>query len=406
MFNLLDAIQSELKRFEETKTFKYEDPLESPQDGVVTVNGKKMVMLASNNYLGLANHPRIKKAAIDAIEKYGYGVASVRFICGTQTIHRQLEEKIAEFLHMEDSILFSSCFAANEALFAGLCNQPMGMNENWKDIIYSDQLNHASIIDGIRLVKSAVADKKVYKHLDMENLKQILEEDKNMDYRIRLIVTDGVFSMEGDVAPLVELLKLADQYNAWVVVDDSHALGVIGKTGRGSSEVHDVLGKVHIITGTLGKAIGGAAGGFIASKKDVVTYLRQTARPYTFSNSLPPAIVMASIEAIKMLEEDTSYVEKLHDNTQYFRKRIKELGFTILEGDHPIVPIMLGEAAVAQDMSKALLEEGVYIKGLWFPVVPKGEARLRAQISAALTKNDIDRALDAFEKVGKKMNII
>jgi glycine C-acetyltransferase len=316
-----------------------------------------------------------------------------------------LEEKIAEFLHMEDSILFSSCFAANEALFAGLCNQAMGM-ESWKDIIYSDRLNHASIIDGIRLVKSSAADKKVYEHLDMKHLSQLLEEDKDKDYRIRLIVTDGVFSMEGDVAPLDEMIKLAENYNAWVVVDDSHALGVIGKTGRGSSEVNNVLGKVHIITGTLGKAIGGAAGGFIASKKDVVTYLRQTARPYTFSNSLPPAIVMASMEAFKILEEDTSFVEKLHENTQYFRKGIKELGFTIIEGDHPIVPVMLGEAAIAQDMSKALLEEGVYIKGLWFPVVPKGEARLRAQISAALTKEDLDKALQAFEKVGKKMNII
>ncbi|RME58296.1 aminotransferase class I/II-fold pyridoxal phosphate-dependent enzyme, partial [Candidatus Parcubacteria bacterium] len=325
--------------------------------------------------------------------------------CGTQTIHRQLEEKIAEFLNMEDSILFSSCFAANEALFAGLCNQPMGM-DSWKDIIYSDRLNHASIIDGIRLVKSSAADKKVYEHLDMNHLEEMLEEDKDKDYRIRLIVTDGVFSMEGDVAPLDKMVELANRFNAWLVVDDSHALGVIGNTGRGSSEVNNVMGKVHIITGTLGKAIGGAAGGFIASKKDVVTYLRQTARPYTFSNSLPPAIVMASLEAFKLLEEDTSFVEKLHANTQYFRKGIKELGFTILEGDHPIVPIMLGEAAVAQDMSKALLEEGVYIKGLWFPVVPKGEARLRAQISAALSKEDIDRALAAFEKVGKKMNII
>ncbi|GAB4172624.1 MAG: glycine C-acetyltransferase [Calditrichia bacterium] len=405
MFNLLETIQSELNKYVDSKTFKYEDPLESAQDGVVTVNGKKMVMLASNNYLGLANHPRIKKAAIDAIEKYGYGVASVRFICGTQTIHRQLEEKIAEFLKMEDAILFSSCFAANEALFAGLCNQPMGM-DTWKDVIYSDRLNHASIIDGIRLVKSSIADKKVYEHLDLADLEAKLEADKNEDYRIKLIVTDGVFSMEGDVAPLDKLLDIANKHNAWLVVDDSHALGVIGNTGRGSSEVSNVLGKVHIITGTLGKAIGGAAGGFIASKKDVVTYLRQTARPYTFSNSLPPAIVMASMEAFNLLEEDNSQVQKLHENTRYFRKGIQELGFTILEGDHPIVPVMLGEAAVAQDMSKALLEEGVYIKGLWFPVVPKGEARLRAQISAALTKEDIDRALAAFEKVGKRMNVI
>lgn len=405
MFDLQNAIQQELKKFEESKTFKYEVPLESPQDGVVIVNGKKLVMLASNNYLGLANHPRIKKAAIDAIEKYGYGVASVRFICGTQTIHRQLEEKIAEFLGVEDAILFSSCFAANEALFAGLCNQPMGM-DSWKDVIYSDRLNHASIIDGIRLVKSEIADKKVYGHLDLKDLEALLKADAGENYRIRLIVTDGVFSMEGDVAPLDRLLKLANEYGAWLVVDDSHALGVIGHTGRGSAEVNNVIGKVHITTGTLGKAIGGAAGGFIASTRDVVTYLRQTARPYTFSNSLPPAIVMASLEAFRLLEEDTSFVEKLHENTRYFRKGIQQLGFTILEGDHPIVPIMLGEAALAQDMSRELLEEGVYIKGLWFPVVPRGEARLRAQISAALTREDLDRALDAFEKVGKRMNVI
>jgi glycine C-acetyltransferase len=403
--NYTEVLVSEIKRLQETKTYKKEIPLLSEQGGIVRVDGREVIMLASNNYLGLASHPRIKEAAIRGIKEYGYGVASVRFICGTQSIHKELEEKISEFVGAEDTILFSSCFAANEGFFASLVNESLGY-ENYKDVIYSDRLNHASIIDGIRLCRAEVVDKKVYPHGDWKTLEQMLEEDKDKDYRFRIIATDGVFSMEGDMAPLPKLIELARRYNAILFVDDSHGLGVIGKTGRGTAEELGVFGQVEVLSGTLGKAIGGAAGGFISGKKEMIEYLRQKSRPYTFSNSLPPAVIMATLEAIKMLEEDTSLIDKLRENTLYFRREIKNLGFKIIEGIHPIVPIMLGEASLAMDMSEELLKEGVYIKGLWYPVVPKGEARLRAQISAALSKDDIDRALEAFKKVGKKFGVI
>ncbi|MBI3189053.1 MAG: glycine C-acetyltransferase [Ignavibacteriales bacterium] len=403
--NTLELLTSELKRLEQAKTFKYETALQSPQRGVVKVKGKDVVMLASNNYLGLSNHPEVKKAAIAGIKKYGYGVASVRFICGTQDIHYELEKKISKFVGAEDTILFSSCFAANEGFFASLINEGFG-KEQHKDVLYSDKLNHASIIDGQRLCRNEFVDKKIYSHADMANLEQQLSEDVNKDYRFRIIATDGVFSMEGDLAPLDKIVALAKKYNALLFMDDSHGIGVCGKTGRGTPEAKGVLKKIDVITGTLGKALGGAAGGYISGKKELISYLRQKSRPYTFSNSLPPAIVFGAMAAIDLLTKDTSIVNRLHKNTAYFRKEIKALGFTILEGEHPIVPIMLGEAAVAQDMSAALLKAGVYIKGLWFPVVPKGEARLRTQISAALKKKDIDRALEAFEKVGKKMKVI
>jgi glycine C-acetyltransferase len=403
--DVLEIITKELKRLEETKTFKYETPLQSPQAGVVKVNGKNVVMLASNNYLGMSDHPSIKKAAIEGIKKYGYGVASVRFICGTQDIHYKLEKKISKFIGTEDTILFSSCFAANEGFFATITNEKLGF-ENYKDVLYSDKLNHASIIDGQRLCKPETTDKKIYNHADMAELERLLEEDKDKDYRFKFIVTDGVFSMEGDLAPLDKIVDLAKKYNALVFVDDSHAIGVCGKTGRGTHEAKGVIGKIDVITGTLGKAIGGAAGGYISGEKEMIAYLRQKSRPYTFSNSLPPAIIYGAMAAFDLLMKDRSIVKRLHDNTVYFRKKIQALGFTIIEGDHPIVPIMLGEASVAQDMSAALLKAGVYIKGLWFPVVPKGEARLRTQISAALTRKDIDRALDAFERVGKQFKVI
>lgn len=405
MVNPLSLITEELQRLEETKTFKYEVPLQSAQDGVVKVNGKDVVMLASNNYLGLSNHPKIKQAAIEGIKKYGYGVASVRFICGTQDIHFKLEKKISTFVGCEDAILFSSCFAANEGFFASLTNEKLGL-ETYKDVLYSDRLNHASIIDGQRLCRSEVVEKKIYNHADVGHLEQLLEEDKDKDYRFRIVATDGVFSMEGDLAPLDKIVELAHRYKALVFVDDSHAIGVCGKTGRGTPEAKGVLGKVNVLTGTLGKAIGGAAGGYISGSREMISYLRQKSRPYTFSNSLPPSIIFGAMAAFDLLTRDKSIVKRLHENTAYFRKEIKALGFRILEGDHPIVPIMLGEAAIAQDMSNALLKAGVYIKGLWFPVVPRGEARLRAQISAALRKKDIDRALEAFAKVGKKMNVI
>jgi len=405
MNNPLELITNELRRLEETKTYKYETALQGPQGGVVTVKGKEVVMLASNNYLGLSNHPAIKKAAIEGIREYGYGVASVRFLCGTQDIHYQLEKKISKFVGCEDSILFSSCFAANEGFFASLVNEKLGM-EQYRDVLYSDRLNHASIIDGQRLCRSEVVDKKIYNHADMADLERLLAGDTQADYRFRIIVTDGVFSMEGDLAPLPAIVDLARRYDALVFVDDSHAIGVCGKTGRGTPEATGTLGKISVVTGTLGKAIGGAAGGYISGTTEMIAYLRQKSRPYTFSNSLPPSIVFGAMAAFDLLAKDRSIVARLHENTAYFRTEIKSLGFKILDGSHPIVPVMLGEAATAQEMSAALLKAGVYIKGLWFPVVPKGEARLRAQISAALTRNDLDRALTAFERVGKKMKLI
>jgi glycine C-acetyltransferase len=405
MANVIDLVSRELQLLEESKTFKHEVPLQSAQDGMVKVGGRNVVMLASNNYLGLSNHPAVKKAAIEGIKAYGYGVASVRFICGTQDIHYKLEKKISKFLGTEDTILFSSCWAANEAFFASLTNEKLG-TETYKDVIYSDRLNHASIIDGQRLCKAETTDRKIYQHADTNDLAWQLEEDKDKDYRFRIIATDGVFSMEGDLAPLDALVRIAAKYNAILFVDDSHAVGVCGKTGRGTPEAKGVHGKIDVLTGTLGKAIGGAAGGYISGRKELIAYMRQKARTYIFSNSLPPSIVFGATAAFDLLMKNRSIVSRLHENTAYFRKEIVGLGYRIIEGDHPIVPIMLGEASVAQEMSTQLLKAGVYIRGLWYPVVPKGEARLRAQISAALTRKNLDAALDAFDKVGKKMNII
>jgi len=398
-------LREELHRLRQTHTFKVETALESAQAGSVTVDGKKVVMLASNNYLGLSDHPRIKAAAIRAIEEFGHGVASVRFLCGTQTIHLELEKKIAAFVGADDAILFSSCFSANEGLFASIINEPLGSKE-WRDVVYSDRLNHASIIDGMRLCSPAHTVKRIYNHKDTEDLERLLTEDASEDFRFRIIATDGVFSMEGDMAPLKKLVDLAERFDAILVVDDSHALGVLGSTGRGTAEALGVHGKIHVQTGTLGKAMGGAIGGYVAGKADLIEYLRQKSRPYTFSNSIPPSAVLAAIEAITLLEEDTSIVASLHDNTEYFRVQIAQLGYTTIPGQHPIVPIMLGEAPITMTMSEELLKAGVYIKGLWFPVVPKGEARLRAQISAAHTKTDLDRALEAFAKVGKTQAVI
>ena len=403
--NLNEHLAAELKRLKDTKTFKYETALQSAQGGIVRVRGKEVVMLASNNYLGMSNHPVVVKAAINGMKKYGYGLASVRFLAGTQTIHLELEKKISKFLKSEDSILFSSSFAANIAFFQALTNEKLGF-ENYKDVIYSDRLNHASIIDGQRLCRAETTDRKIYQHGDVADLERQLEEDRNKDYRIRMIATDGVFSMEGDLAPIPRIIELAKEYGAMVFVDDAHGIGVCGKSGRGAAEQFGLLGKLDFTVGTLGKAIGGAAGGFISGSKDFVEYMRQKSRPYIFSNSLPPAVVCGSLAAIDLLMKDKSIIKRLHENTKYFRREIKSLGFKISEGIHPIVPVMLGEASIAQEMSSALLKAGVYIKGLWYPVVPKGKARLRAQLSASLEKKDIDRALEAFEKIGKKMRVI
>ena len=403
--NLNELLAAELKRLEESQTIKYETALQSAQNGVVKVRGKQVVMLASNNYLGMSNHPAVCKAAIEGIKKYGYGLASVRFLTGTQTIHLELEKIISKFLKTEDTILFSSSFAANVAFFSALTNERLGY-ENYKDVIYSDRLNHASIIDGQRLCRAETTDRKIYNHADTADLERQMEEDKNKEYRIRMIASDGVFSMEGDVAPLSKIFELAKKYGAVVFVDDAHGIGVCGKTGRGTAEQFNLVGKIDVTVGTLGKAVGGAAGGFISGSKEMIGYMRQKGRPYIFSNSLPPAVVCGSMAAFHLLMKDKSIIRQLQENTRYFRKEIKKIGFRIIEGMHPIVPIMLGKASLAQEMSNQLLKAGVYIKGLWYPVVPKGEARLRAQVSAALTKKDIDRALEAFEKVGKRMKLI
>jgi glycine C-acetyltransferase len=402
---LHESIRKELERLKQTRTFKTETVIESEQGAVVRVAGKDVIMLASNNYLGLASHPRVKEAAMRGVREFGFGASSVRFLCGTLTVHRQLEEKISEFLGMEDTILFSSCFSANEGFFASIVNDKLG-SEQYRDVIYSDRLNHASIIDGTRLCRSDSVDRKIYEHADVNDLKTMLDADSHTSYRFGFIATDGVFSMEGDLAPLPDLVETAKRYQKTLFVDDSHAIGVIGATGRGTPEHLGVHAKIDVLSGTLGKAMGGAAGGYIAANKELITFLRQKSRPYTFSNSLPPSIAVAAIEAFQILEEDRSLIQRLHSNTQYFRKHIQELGFKIIQGEHPIVPIMLGEASTAMDMSNALLGEGVYIKGLWFPVVPKGEARLRAQISAAFDEKSLDRTLSAFEIVGKRMQII
>lgn len=404
---LYAALAGEIEKIKESKTFKYEVPLDGEQGPVVTVDGRQVIMLASNNYLGLSNHPAIKEAAERGLKEYGYGLSSVRFLCGTQKIHLELERKIAAFVGCEDAVLHSSCFAANEAFFAGLLANDLGY-QNYRDVIYSDQLNHASIIDGIRLCRiiAKSTESKPYRHADVRQLAEWLEADEKEDYRIKIIATDGVFSMEGDLAPLPELVALARKHNALLFVDDSHATGVLGKTGRGTPEELGVHGQIDVITGTFGKALGGACGGFIAGRQELIAFLRQKSRPYTFSNTMPPAVVMASIAALDLLQSDTSLVEQLHENTAYFRREIVNLGYKIIDGVHPIVPIMLGEAALAMDMSVELLREGVYIKGLWYPVVPKGEARLRAQISAAHTREHLDRALEAFKVVGERLGVL
>ena len=390
MFKILE---NELNSIHEAGLYKNERTIESSQSDVIKVNDNNVINFCANNYLGLSNHPLLIESAKNALDEWGFGLSSVRFICGTQDIHKKLEKKISKFLSKEDTILYTSCFDANGGLFETLFNK--------SDIIISDALNHASIIDGVRLCK---AKKAVFPNSDMNALEKILIE--NQDSRQRIITTDGVFSMDGYVARLDKICNLAEKYDALVHVDDSHATGFVGDTGRGSIEYHNVINKVDIITSTFGKALGGASGGFTSSSKNIINMLRQRSRPYLFSNSLAPSIVSASIQALSLIDNDKSILNRLKKNTLYFREQIVDAGFIIKDGDHPIVPIMLGDANLAQNLSQLMLEKGIYVIGFSFPVVPKGEARIRVQISASHSIDQIDRAVSAFQECGFKLKII
>lgn len=390
---LKPVLEKELKEIEAAGLFKQERIITTPQAADITANGKEVINFCANNYLGLSSHPEVIKAAHRAIDTHGYGMSSVRFICGTQDIHKELEQKIASFLGTEDTILYAAAFDANGGVFEPLLNE--------QDALISDELNHASIIDGIRLCK---ADRHRYKHNDMADLEAKLQATQ--DKRHRMIVTDGVFSMDGTIAQLDKICTLADKYRALIMIDECHASGFMGKTGRGTHEHHGVMGRIDIITGTLGKALGGAMGGFTSGRKEIIDMLRQRSRPYLFSNSLAPSIVGASIAVLDMLSHTTALRDKLWNNTQYFRKRITEAGFDIKPGEHPIVPIMLYEAKLAQDFAAMLLDEGIYVTGFFYPVVAKGNARIRVQLSAGHEMHHIDKAIEAFVKVGKKLGVV
>lgn len=389
---LYTDILSEIK---DSGLWKDERIITTPQSNKInTTKFNGVLNMCANNYLGLADNKEVIDAAKKAYDNWGYGLSSVRFICGTQEIHKLLEEKISQFLSTDDTILYSSCFDANGGLFETITTAD--------DAIISDELNHASIIDGVRLSK---AKKYRYLNNNMESLEeQLIQADKD-GAKIKLIATDGVFSMDGIIANLKGVCDLADKYNALVMVDDSHAVGFVGKTGRGTSEYCDVIGRVDIITGTLGKALGGASGGYTSGRKEIIDLLRQRSRPYLFSNTLAPAIAAASIKVLEMLTESTKYRDKLEENTKYFRQEIKKIGLPIIESEHPIVPIMLGDAVLSQKMAERLLEKGVYAVGFYFPVVPKGKARIRTQISAAHSKEDLDFALNAFKEVKEELGI-
>ena len=389
-------LAEELEQIKKDGLFKSERVISGPQGAdVALTNGAQVINLCSNNYLGLSAHPEVIKAAKDTLDTHGFGMSSVRFICGTQDIHKTLEQKIASFYQTEDTILYAAAFDANGGLFEPLFGP--------EDAIISDALNHASIIDGVRLCK---AKRYRYANSDMADLEAQLKQAQEDGARFKIIVTDGVFSMDGLVAPLDQICDLADQYNALVMVDECHAAGFLGASGRGSLEAKGVMGRVDIITGTLGKALGGAMGGYTTGKKEIIEMLRQRSRPYLFSNSLAPAIVGASIKVFDIIEKDTSFRDQLEANTHYFKKGIKALGFDIVDGDSAIVPIMLYDAPLAQKMASELLKEGVYVIGFFYPVVPKGKARIRVQLSAALSQSDLDQALKAFEKVGKQLGIV
>ena len=385
---------SEIENTKRAGLYKSERIITSPQSSVINTNNQKNIInLCSNNYLGLSSDPSVLEAAKESIDTHGYGMSSVRFICGTQNIHKDLEDTISEFLGTEDTILYAAAFDANGGLFEPLFGP--------EDAIISDELNHASIIDGIRLCK---ASRHRYGHNNMKDLEEKLQETQ--DSRARIIVTDGVFSMDGTIAQLDKICALAEKYNALIMIDECHSTGFMGENGKGVHELKDVMGKIDIITGTLGKALGGASGGFTSGRKEMIDLLRQKSRPYLFSNTLAPSIVGASLKVFEVIKNDNSLIKKLHDNARYFRSRMKDLGFDIIDGSHPIVPIMLYDSVVAKEMSNELLNEGIYVVGFYFPVVPKGKARIRVQLSASHSKEELDTAIDAFSKVGKKLNII
>ncbi|MBB6112687.1 2-amino-3-ketobutyrate coenzyme A ligase [Mucilaginibacter lappiensis] len=395
MYNTLKPVlQQELADIENAGLYKRERIITSAQGADITVKGgQEVINFCANNYLGLSGNPKVVQAAKNVMDTHGYGLSSVRFICGTQDIHKQLEAKISEFLGTEDTILYAAAFDANGGVFEPLFNE--------QDAIISDELNHASIIDGVRLCK---AQRQRYKHDDMADLEEKLKATK--DLRHRIIVTDGAFSMDGTIAQLDKICALAEQYNALVMIDESHCSGFMGKTGRGTHEHHNVMGQIDIITGTLGKALGGASGGFTSGRKEIIDMLRQRSRPYLFSNTLAPAITGASIAVLDMLSETTTLRDKLESNTQYFRQKMTEAGFDIKPGVHPIVPVMLYDAKLAQEFAAKMLEEGIYVIGFYYPVVPQGKARIRVQISAAHDTHHLDKAIAAFTKVGKELKVI
>ncbi|MBD1364814.1 glycine C-acetyltransferase [Mucilaginibacter sp. ZT4R22] len=391
---LQPVLQQELAGIEEAGLYKRERIITSPQGADITVQGgKEVINFCANNYLGLSGNQKVIDAAKAAMDTHGYGLSSVRFICGTQDIHKELEQKIADFLGTEDTILYAAAFDANGGVFEPLFNE--------QDAIISDELNHASIIDGVRLCK---AQRQRYKHDDMADLEEKLKATQSLRHRI--IVTDGAFSMDGTIAQLDKICALAEQYNALVMIDESHCSGFMGKTGRGTHEHHNVMGKIDIITGTLGKALGGASGGFTSGRKEIIDMLRQRSRPYLFSNTLAPAITGASIAVLDMLSETTDLRDKLETNTQYFREKMTAAGFDIKPGVHPIVPVMLYDAKLAQEFAAKMLEEGIYVIGFYYPVVPQGKARIRVQISAAHDREHLDKAIAAFTKVGKELAVI
>lgn len=393
--NIKEFLQNELNTIEQNGIFKKERIITSPQGAEITVNGSTVLNFCANNYLGLSSHPEVIQAAKNALDTHGFGMSSVRFICGTQDIHKTLEQKIADFYGTEDTILYAAAFDANGGVFEPLLGG--------QDCIISDSLNHASIIDGVRLCKAA---RYRYENSDMHDLEQQLIKATEAGHRFKLIVTDGVFSMDGVVAPLDKICDLADKYDAMVMVDECHAAGFIGATGKGTLEAKGVMGRVDIITGTLGKALGGAMGGYTTAKKEIIEILRQRSRPYLFSNSLAPAIVGASIKVFELLEKDTTLRDQLEWNTNYFKAGMKKAGFDIIDGDSAIVPVMLYDAKLSQVMADELLKKGIYVIGFFFPVVPKEKARIRVQLSAAHTKAHLDRAIDSFTEVGKMLKVI